>query len=104
MYANDYTNFERVHTRNKIRLDVLPVLKEINPKIHEKFIKFSHTIGEYNDYVEKEVISLLDRLYSNNRLDLDGFNSLPLLLKSIFCAQFFLRFIVMILPILTINI
>ena len=44
-------------------------------------IKFSHTIGEYNDYVEKEVISLLDRLYSNNRLDLDGFNSLPLLLK-----------------------
>ena len=81
VYANDYTNFERVHTRNKIRLDVLPVLKEINPKIHEKFIKFSHTIGEYNDYVEKEVISLLDRLYSNNRLDLDGFNSLPLLLK-----------------------
>lgn len=80
-YANDYTNFERVHTRNKIRLDVLPVLKEINPKIHEKFIKFSHTIDEYNDYVEKEVISLLDRLYSNNRLDLDGFNSLPLLLK-----------------------
>lgn len=81
VYANDYTNFERVHTRNKIRLDVLPVLKEINPKIHEKFIKFSHTISEYNDYVEKEVISLLDRLYSNNRLDLDGFNSLPLLLK-----------------------
>ena len=51
---------------------------------------FSHTplnpcsysiTTEYNDYVEKEVISLLDRLYSNNRLDLDGFNSLPLLLK-----------------------
>ncbi|UKI28153.1 MAG: hypothetical protein L6V78_04010 [Clostridium sp.] len=57
-------------------------LKEINPKnSRKKFIKFSHTISEYDDYVEKEVISLLDRLYSNNRLDLDGFNSLPLLLK-----------------------
>jgi len=80
-YAIDKSNNSLDYTRNKYRHQVLPILKEINPKIHEKFIKFSHIINEYNDYVEKEVDNLYSELYLNNRLDLNEFNILPILLK-----------------------
>ena len=46
-----------------------------------KFIKFSDTINECNDYLENEIDILLDELYKNNRLDLNEFNLLPYLLK-----------------------
>lgn len=80
-YAIDKTNLESVYTRNKYRNDILPILKEINPNVHKKFIKFSYIINEYNDYVEKEVNNLYSQLYLNNRLDLNEFVILPLLLK-----------------------
>ena len=80
-YAIDQTNFNDLYTRNKYRHNILPILKEINPKIHKKFIKFSNTIIEYNDYIEKEVDKLYSVLYLNNRLDLNEFLGLPLLLQ-----------------------
>ena len=80
-YAIDKSNFESIYTRNKIRNEVLPILKEINPKIHKKFIKFSDIINEYNDYIEKETANLYSTLYLNNSIDLNEFNMLPILLK-----------------------
>lgn len=85
----DYTNADKSFTRNRYRLDVLPILKDINPKIHKKFIKFSHTISEYDDYVENEVKILYSRLYSFNRLDLNEFDVLPLLLKKRLLCEIF---------------
>ncbi len=80
-YAIDETNLDSVYTRNKYRNEILPILKEINPNVHKKFIKFSYIINEYNDYIEKEVDTLYSQLYLNNRLDLNEFIILPLLLK-----------------------
>ena len=80
-YALDYTNLENIYTRNKYRNEVLPILKKINPLIHKKIIKFSDTLNEYNDYIEKEVDNLYSSLYLNNRLDLNEFMILPNLLK-----------------------
>lgn len=80
-YALDKTNESLDYTRNRYRLKVLPILKEINPQIHKKFIKFSDTISEYNEYIEKEVDDYKSKLYINNRLDLNEFNILPLLTK-----------------------
>lgn len=80
-YAIDNTNYELVHTRNKYRHNVLPSLKEINPKIHNKFIKFSETISECVDYIDNEVNNIYDKVYLNNHLDLNEFMILPTLLK-----------------------
>ena len=80
-YAIDKSNFDTNFTRNKIRNEVLPILKEINPKIHEKFMKFSYTIGEYNHYIENEVDNLYSELYLNNRLDINEFELLPYFIK-----------------------
>ena len=80
-YAIDETNLENVHTRNKYRNNILPVLKEINPKVNDKFLKFSETILEYNDYVSEEVDKLYSILYINDQIDLNEYNIIPLLLK-----------------------
>ncbi len=80
-YALDKTNETLDYTRNRYRLKVLPLLKEINPQIHKKFIKFSNTINEYNDYIQKEVDDYKSKLYLNRRLDLNEFNILPLLIR-----------------------
>ena len=32
-YAIDHTNFENDYTRNKVRLDIIPILEEINPNV-----------------------------------------------------------------------
>ena len=80
-YALDKTNETLDYTRNRYRLKVLPLLKEINPQIHKKFIKFSDTINEYNDYIQSEVDDYKSKLYINKRLDLNEFNILPLLIR-----------------------
>ena len=80
-YALDKTNETLDYTRNRYRLKVLPLLKEINSQIHKKFIKFSNTINEYNDYIQKEVDDYKSKLYLNRRLDLNEFNILPLLIR-----------------------
>lgn len=78
-YAIDSTNLEFVHTRNIYRHRVLPVLKEINPKIHKKFIKFSNNIYDYYNYVNEEVNSYKNILYNKNKyLDINELSMLPI--------------------------
>lgn len=40
-YITDSTNLEREYTRNKIRLDVIPVLKNINPSLENTLARMS---------------------------------------------------------------
>lgn len=40
-YAIDYTNFENEYTRNKIRLDIIPILEEINPNVIDSVFSLS---------------------------------------------------------------
>ncbi len=56
-YITDSTNLERDYTRNKIRLDVVPVLKGINPSVEESISRMSFYMREnerfINDYARK---------------------------------------------------
>lgn len=83
LYAIDQTNFELDHTRNIFRHKVLPVLKEINPQIHKKFINFSDNILNYYNYVNEEVNSYKSLYYNNGRLDINEINLLPLFIKKL---------------------
>ena len=50
-YRVDKTNNELEHTRNRYRHIVLPFLKKENPKVHEKYLKFSKELIEYDSFV-----------------------------------------------------
>lgn len=52
-YVNDSTNSERLYTRNKVRLDIVPVLRGINPSIEEAFLRFSKSMKELDEFIEK---------------------------------------------------
>ena len=49
----DKTNFENEYTRNKIRHNVIPVLKEINPSVENTVLQMNSTLSEIAEYIEK---------------------------------------------------
>ena len=57
-YFNDYTNDEDDHTRNRYRHKILPLLKEENPKLHQKYFEFSKELNECDKYLKRYIKSL----------------------------------------------
>lgn len=55
-YAVDKSNKDNTYTRNRYRNNILPYLKEENGNIHKKFLSFSNTLKEYDDYVNGIVL------------------------------------------------
>lgn len=53
-YAIDHTNFENDYTRNKVRLDIIPALCEINPNVIESLFKLS--------MIARDDLSILDKV------------------------------------------
>lgn len=75
-YATDMSNFKDVYTRNRFRKYIIPELKKEEPNLNKKFYKFSKTLLEYNEYIDKQVNNIIDEIYQQNILDLDKFNKL----------------------------
>ena len=83
-YYEDITNNDITYTRNRIRHNIIPLLKKEDNQIHNKFIKYSNTLLEYKEYVDYEVKNNLENIYKNNKLNINKFNKLhPFLKKSI---------------------
>ena len=83
-YYDDYTNNDITYTRNRIRHNIIPLLKKEDINIHKKFIKYSNTLNEYNDYINYEVDNIIKDIYINNTLYLDKFNTMhPFIKKNI---------------------
>ena len=70
-YRIDKTNFDKKYTRNRYRLDVLPVLKKENKNIHKKYLTFSEELEESNNFVDKYVSSRYIDIVKENIIDLD---------------------------------
>lgn len=52
-YITDSTNLEREYNRNKIRLDVIPVLKSINPSFEMTIARMSSQMNENNKFISE---------------------------------------------------
>ena len=73
-YYIDNTNNNDKYTRNRIRLNILPLLKKENKNIHMKFLKYSNTLQEYYNYVEDITTKKIEKDYKNNTIDTSIFS------------------------------
>lgn len=72
-FIDDSTNFSRDYTRNKIRIDVVSTLKNINPNLDDTFRRFFISITEdnnyFNDICKKELENIRNKFgFSVERL------------------------------------
>lgn len=86
-YREDHTNNTTIYKRNKIRHNVLPVLKELNPAFEHTFFnniqKFIKTENIYNDYIEdkkKEYITFDNKTCLINTQNLFNITALDMVL------------------------
>ena len=64
-YITDSSNLTREYTRNKLRLDVVPVLKEINPSFEENIIKLTQRMKCNAEYLYTSAKRILDIAYTD---------------------------------------
>ena len=73
LFVQDKSNNKDVYTRNRYRKYMLPFLKKEDNNVHNKFYKFSKTLIEYNDYIDRQVSRVIKNVYSQNVLLIDKF-------------------------------
>ncbi len=72
-YVTDGSNEADVYTRNRFRKYIVADLKKEDPKVHQKFYKYSQTLQEYNDYIDKLVERKILNIYPQNVLNIEEF-------------------------------
>lgn len=75
-YYFDCTNKDTNYTRNRYRKNILPVLKEENKDVHLKFLKYSETLNEYNEYIDYLINKNINKVYKNNTINITELNKL----------------------------
>ena len=78
----DYTNKENIYKRNKIRNELLPYLKELNPNIVQNLSRLSKIVKNENTYINKEVENIYNKIGNESlgkiELEANSFNNLPI--------------------------
>lgn len=83
-YYNDSSNQSTNYTRNRYRLNILPLLKKEDKNIHKKYLKYSKTLIEYDDYIKRKVKRNINNVYKDNIINIDNLNKLDtFLIKNI---------------------
>ena len=66
-FVTDRTNFEDICTRNVIRNDILPRLRQLNPRLDDAVSRFSALAALDDDYFEKEAEKALESFGKNRK-------------------------------------
>ncbi len=80
-YVIDKSNFKEKYTRNRYRLKILPFLKEEDKNVHEKFLKYSETLEEYDRFINNEIKKTINKVYKDNIIDINKYMELDRLLQ-----------------------
>ena len=65
-YYIDQSNYKGKYTRNRYRKTILPFLKSEDSNVHEKFIKFSKVLTQYDEYIDAVVKKIYNELFIQN--------------------------------------
>lgn len=80
-YFIDISNTNTIYTRNRYRKNILPLLKEEDNSVHIKFLKYSKTLEEYDNYIKDLVKKNINTIFNNNEINLLKLNKLDNFLK-----------------------
>ncbi len=69
----DSSNSKDKYTRNRYRKYILPFLKEEDPNVHLKFIKYSEVINDASRFINKARNSALKRVLNDDKIVIDKF-------------------------------
>jgi len=73
-YRQDRTNLERKYLRNRVRLELLPLLEDYRPHVVARLARTARMLGEAADYLEQIALKRLEELIlheDDERLVLD---------------------------------
>jgi len=70
-YYIDKTNLEDNHIRNRIRHNILPILKKENKNIHLKYLEYSEELSSSDKILQKISNEITNKVYNDNRVDID---------------------------------
>lgn len=80
-YREDASNFKTVYTRNRVRLELLPLLAAYNPRVVEALNRLAAICREDEDYLGERARAAFGRIASRDGpallVDLTGFALLP---------------------------
>ena len=80
-YVLDATNTLDIHTRNRIRKYILPLLKKENENVHEKFIKWNKEISENEAYLSRMIAKEMEKVYVEEELHVRYLSTLDIYLQ-----------------------
>ncbi|MDD3453285.1 MAG: tRNA lysidine(34) synthetase TilS [Bacilli bacterium] len=75
-FEQDISNTKDVYTRNRFRKYIVPEFRKEDKNVHTKFYKFSKTLLEYNNYIDKQVEKIIPKVYPQNILNIEEFMKL----------------------------
>jgi len=75
-YFDDITNTNTNYTRNRYRKSILPFLKSEDKNVHIKFLKYSETLLEYQNYINEITKEYVDNIYINKSINLNDFKKI----------------------------
>lgn len=82
-YITDSTNLSDEYTRNKIRHNVIPVLKQINPSAEKAGVRTAIELAEDNAFLEKCAEKYLSDNIKDGGLDISALPSAPIAKRAI---------------------
>lgn len=86
-FVTDSTNLTNEYTRNKIRHEVIPVMKEINPGFEKAFSRLVRNLSESRDYIDFEAKTQLEKSRIESKFNAKLFENLHPALKNRIAAM-----------------
>ena len=80
-YYIDNSNTNTKYTRNRYRKNILPLLKEEDKDIHKKFLRYSKTLEEYDNYIKELIQKNIQNIFIKDTINIEEFNKLDEFLK-----------------------